>query len=72
MALYDRMIVQDVRAAGAELAGQEEELRESLRRLESLRDEKSDEVDAARARRAAAPERRCGSSGSRRRGRRRA
>jgi murein hydrolase activator len=44
MAMYDRMVVQDVARLERETARHEQELRESLRRLESLRDEKSGEV----------------------------
>jgi murein hydrolase activator len=44
MALYDRMVVQDVARLEREAAQHQEELRESLRRLESLRDEKGVEV----------------------------
>jgi murein hydrolase activator len=44
MALYDRMVVQEVARLERELAVQERELRESLRRLEYLREEKAAEV----------------------------
>jgi murein hydrolase activator len=44
MAMYDRMVVQDVARLEREAGRHEQELRESLRRLESLRDEKSVEV----------------------------
>ncbi|CAN5750136.1 peptidoglycan DD-metalloendopeptidase family protein [soil metagenome] len=44
MAMYDRMVVQDVSRLEREMATHEQELRESLRRLEALRDEKSGEA----------------------------
>jgi murein hydrolase activator len=44
MALYDRMVVQEVSRLERDLAVQEQELRESLRRLEHLREEKTVEV----------------------------
>jgi murein hydrolase activator len=44
MALYDRMVVQEVARLERELAVQERELRESLRRLEYLREEKATEL----------------------------
>jgi septal ring factor EnvC (AmiA/AmiB activator) len=45
MALYDRMVVRDVARLERELASQEAELRESMRRIDLLRDEKTSEVD---------------------------
>jgi murein hydrolase activator len=44
MAMYDRMIVDDVAQLERKLSLQEEELRESLRQLESLRQDKFTEV----------------------------
>jgi murein hydrolase activator len=44
MALYDRMVVQEVQRLERSLAVQERELRESLRRLDYLREEKGQEV----------------------------
>jgi murein hydrolase activator len=44
MALYDRMVVQDVGRLERDMALQERELREALRRLEHLREEKASEV----------------------------
>jgi septal ring factor EnvC (AmiA/AmiB activator) len=44
MAAYDRMIVDDVARLERDLAAQETELRESLRQLESLREDKATEV----------------------------
>lgn len=44
MALYDRMVVQEVTRLERELAAQERELRESLGRLERLREEKAEEL----------------------------
>jgi murein hydrolase activator len=44
LAMYDRMVVEDVTRLEREMAQQERELRESLRRIESLREEKSSEV----------------------------
>jgi septal ring factor EnvC (AmiA/AmiB activator) len=44
VAQYDRVVVQEVTRLERQLAQQEQELRESLRRLELLRDEKSEEV----------------------------
>jgi murein hydrolase activator len=44
MAMYDRMVVQDVARLEREAGRHEQELRESLRRLAGLRDEKSGEV----------------------------
>jgi len=44
MAMYDKMVVEDVARLENELRVQEQELRESLMRLESLRTEKSMEV----------------------------
>jgi septal ring factor EnvC (AmiA/AmiB activator) len=44
MALYDRMILEDVAALERQLGTQERELRESLRALESLRQDKFAEV----------------------------
>lgn len=45
MALYDRMVLRDVTRLEQELALQERQLSESLRRLEGLRQEKTDEVE---------------------------
>jgi septal ring factor EnvC (AmiA/AmiB activator) len=44
MAIYDRMVVQEFTRLEQQLARQELEMRESLQRLESLRQEKSGEV----------------------------
>jgi murein hydrolase activator len=44
LAMYDRMVVEDVARLEREMARQERELRDSLRRLELLREEKSGEV----------------------------
>ncbi|HSJ08657.1 MAG TPA: peptidoglycan DD-metalloendopeptidase family protein [Longimicrobiales bacterium] len=44
MALYDRMVLQDVTRLERELAAQEDELRESLVHLETLKQDKSMEV----------------------------
>jgi murein hydrolase activator len=44
MALYDRMVVQEVTRLERDLAVQEHELRESLRRLDHLREEKTVEL----------------------------
>lgn len=44
MALYDRMAVQEVSRLERELAAQERELRESLGRLERLREERAEEL----------------------------
>jgi murein hydrolase activator len=45
MTLYDRMVVQEFARLERQLARQEQELRESLHRLELLRDEKTLELD---------------------------
>ncbi|MEX0907212.1 MAG: peptidoglycan DD-metalloendopeptidase family protein [Gemmatimonadota bacterium] len=44
MAMYDRMVVRDVARLERDLAQQEQDLRESLGRLDGLREEKSGEV----------------------------
>lgn len=44
MALYDRMIVEDVAQLERQLSAQQQELRESLRQLESLKQDKFSEV----------------------------
>lgn len=44
MAIYDRMVVQEFTRLERQLARQEEEMRESLRRLDLLREEKAMEV----------------------------
>jgi murein hydrolase activator len=44
MAMYDRMVVQEVTRLEQTLAAQERDMRESLRRLEHLREEKAVEV----------------------------
>lgn len=46
MAIYDRMIVQEFTRLEQQLARQEREMRESLERLDQLRQEKADEVAA--------------------------
>lgn len=45
MAIYDRMVVEEFTRLERQLARQEEEMRESLGRLELLREEKAAEVD---------------------------
>lgn len=45
MALYDRIVLEEVRRLEQQLAVQERELRESLRQIESLRTDKAMEVD---------------------------
>jgi murein hydrolase activator len=44
MAMYDRMVIEDVTRLEREMAAQERDLRETLQRLELLREEKAGEV----------------------------